>query len=290
MELQIENISKQYGKQYAIQDLSISFTNGVYGLLGPNGAGKTTLLNIILGIVSSDSGKICLNGVDVKKMGNVYYDQVGYLPQYPQFYKNYSCQEFLYYICVLKGQHKRLIKNKVYKLLELVNLQDVSKKKIGALSGGMRQRLGIAQALANDPKILILDEPTAGLDPKERIRLRNMISKLSKKRIVLLATHIVSDVEYVAKEVVIIDQGKLLDKGDSISLTKGVRNKVWKMEAAEEEINYFLENYSVGNIIPTETGYCLRVISEECPGENAIHMPPTLEDVFLSYFGETINE
>lgn len=175
-------------------------------------------------------------------------------------------------------------------MLELVNLQDVSKKKIGALSGGMRQRLGIAQALVNDPGILVLDEPTAGLDPNERIRLRNIISKFSKDRIVLLATHIVSDIEYVAKEVIIIDQGKLVDKGDSKSLTESVQNKVWTMEVTEEEINYLLETYSVGNVIPTEKGYRLKVVSEECPGENALPVSPTLEDVFLKYFGKTVDK
>ena len=287
MELQISNVTKKYAELYALQDFSVTFTNGVYGLLGPNGAGKTTLFNIILGIISQDSGKVCLDGIDIRKMGNAYYSHIGYLPQYTQFYKNYSCQEFLDYICVLKGQNKRIIKKKVSGLLELVNLQDVSKKKIGALSGGMRQRLGIAQALVNDPGILVLDEPTAGLDPNERIRLRNIISKFSKDRIVLLATHIVSDIEYVAKEVIIIDQGKLVDKGDSKSLTESVQNKVWTMEVTEEEINYLLETYSVGNVIPTEKGYRLKVVSEECPGENALPVSPTLEDVFLKYFGKT---
>ncbi len=290
MELQISNVTKKYAELYALQDFSVTFTNGVYGLLGPNGAGKTTLFNIILGIISQDSGKVCLDGIDIRKMGNAYYSHIGYLPQYTQFYKNYSCQEFLDYICVLKGQNKRIIKKKVSGLLELVNLQDVSKKKIGALSGGMRQRLGIAQALVNDPGILVLDEPTAGLDPNERIRLRNIISKLSKDRIVLLATHIVSDIEYVAKEVIIIDQGKLVDKGDSKSLTESVQNKVWTMEVTEEEINYLLETYSVGNVIPTEKGYRLKVVSEECPGENALPVSPTLEDVFLKYFGKTVDK
>ena len=290
MELQISNVTKKYAELYALQDFSVTFTNGVYGLLGPNGAGKTTLFNIILGIISQDSGKVCLDGIDIRKMGNAYYSHIGYLPQYTQFYKNYSCQEFLDYICVLKGQNKRIIKKKVSGLLELVNLQDVSKKKIGALSGGMRQRLGIAQALVNDPGILVLDEPTAGLDPNERIRLRNIISKFSKDRIVLLATHIVSDIEYVAKEVIIIDQGKLVDKGDSKSLTESVQNKVWTMEVTEEEINYLLETYSVGNVIPTEKGYRLKVVSEECPGENALPVSPTLEDVFLKFFGKTADK
>ena len=290
MELQIECASKRYGKQYALKDFSVTFTNGVYGLLGPNGAGKTTLINGILGIMPLDGGKIYLEGTDVKKLGNAYYRKIGYLPQYPQFYKNYSCKEFLTYICVLKGMKKRQIKGRVQELLELVNLKEAAGKKVGALSGGMRQRLGIAQALANDPEILILDEPTAGLDPKERIRLRNMISKLSKDRIVLLATHIVSDVEYVAKEVVIMNQGKLADKGDCGSLTEAVRNQVWQMEVAEEEIDRLLENYSVGNVMPTEKGYRLKVICQEPPGENAVHIPPTLEDVFLSHFGEAADD
>lgn len=285
MELDIINISKRYGKQYALKDFSVTLTDGVYGLLGPNGAGKTTLINTILGILDPDGGKILLDGIDVKRLGSAYYDQIGYLPQYPEFYKNFTCYEFLDYMCALKGIDCRKSKERMEEMLHLVNLSDAVSKKVGAFSGGMRQRLGIAQALLNNPKILILDEPTAGLDPKERIRFRNIISKLSKERIVILATHIVSDVEYIAKEVVIINKGRLVQKGTLSELTKQIQDKVWEVEADEDTTNRLLEQYSVGNVLPTECGYRLKVVSETPPAPGAVHIIPTLEDVFLDYFG-----
>lgn len=286
MELVISNIDKKYGKQFALKDFSITLTDGVYGLLGPNGAGKTTLINIILGILKPDSGMISLDGVSVNKLGVSYYDKIGYLPQYPEFYKNFTGQEFLEYMCALKGLKRSAAKERIDTLLPLVNLDDAANKRVGAYSGGMRQRLGIAQALINDPEILILDEPTAGLDPKERIRFRNIISKLSKERIVILATHIVSDVEYIAKEVVIINKGELVQKGTLSYLTEQIKDNVWEIEADEETTNQLLEQYAVGNIMPTEGGYKLRVISEEIWDKTAKHIEPTLEDVFLNYFGK----
>lgn len=286
MELSINNISKRFGKQYALRDFSVSLTDGVYGLLGPNGAGKTTLINTVLGILNPDAGEILIDGAPTRKLGKNYYDKIGYLPQYPQFYKNFTCFEFLDYMCALKGIKGKEAKAKIHQMLELVNLQDASSKKVGAFSGGMRQRLGIAQALVNDPEILILDEPTAGLDPKERIRFRNIISKLSKERIVILATHIVSDVEYIAKEILIINQGELVQKGTTSWLTEQIGDKVWEIEADEQLANQLLEQYSVGNIVPTENGYRLKVINETPPSLNAVNIVPTLEDVFLNYFGK----
>ena len=290
MKLQIEYISKKYGKQYALKDFSVTLTDGVYGLLGPNGAGKTTLINNILGILSPDAGRILLDGVDIKTLGNRYYDKIGYLPQYPVFYKNFTCYEFLDYMCALKGIDRKHGKQRIEELLQMVNLADSANKKVGAFSGGMRQRLGIAQALVNDPEILILDEPTAGLDPRERIRFRNIISKLSKDRIVLLATHIVSDVEYIAKEVVVLNKGELLQKGTLDILTGAIEGVVWEVTADEVGTNQLMEKYPVGNIVPTEGGYQLRVISEEKPAEHAKQVVPTLEDVFLHYFGKEQGE
>lgn len=286
MELEITNVSKKYGKQFALKNFSVSLNDGVYGLLGPNGAGKTTLINIVLGILPADSGMIQLDGVNVKQMGNSYYDLVGYLPQYPQFYKNFTCYEFLDYMCALKGIAPKEAPGRIHELLHLVHLTDAARKRVGAFSGGMRQRLGIAQALVNNPKILILDEPTAGLDPKERIRFRNIISKLSKERIVILATHIVSDVEYIAKEIIIINQGELVEKGTLTHLTEQVKGRVWEMEADEATTNRLMEEYSVGNIMPTQSGYRLKVVSETAPSSDARHISPTLEDVFLNHFGK----
>ena len=286
MELTIDNISKRYDKQYALRDFSVTLQDGVYGLLGPNGAGKTTLINVILGILGADKGKILLDGVEVNKLGNDYYNLLGYLPQYPQFYKNFTGREFLDYMCALKGVDKEKSKEKIDELLQMVHLADAGHKKIGAYSGGMRQRLGIAQALINNPSILILDEPTAGLDPKERIRFRNIISKLSKERIVILATHIVSDVEYIAKEVLIVSEGSLISKGTTKELTQNLEGKVWEVKTDEEHASIMMEKNLVGNIIPINGGYQLRVISSKKPDVTAAQVEPALEDVFLDYFGE----
>ena len=286
MELTIDNISKRYDKQYALRDFSVTLQDGVYGLLGPNGAGKTTLINVILGILGADKGKILLDGVEVNKLGNDYYNLLGYLPQYPQFYKNFTGREFLDYMCALKGVDKEKSKEKIDELLQMVHLADAGHKKIGAYSGGMRQRLGIAQALINNPSILILDEPTAGLDPKERIRFRNIISKLSKERIVILATHIVSDVEYIAKEVLIVSEGSLISKGTTKELTRNLEGKVWEIKTDEEHASIMMEKNLVGNIIPINGGYQLRVISSKKPDVTAAQVEPALEDVFLDYFGE----
>lgn len=286
MELTIDNISKRYGKQYALRDFSVTLQDGVYGLLGPNGAGKTTLINVILGIINADTGKILLDGVEVNKLGNDYYNLLGYLPQYPQFYKNFTGREFLDYMCALKGIDKEKSKTKIDEMLQMVHLADAEHKKIGAYSGGMRQRLGIAQALINNPSILILDEPTAGLDPKERIRFRNIISKLSKERIVILATHIVSDVEYIAKEMLIVSEGSLISKGTTKELIQNLEGKVWEIKTDEEHASIMMEQNLVGNIIPINGGYQLRVISYEKPHGTVSQVEPTLEDVFLDYFGE----
>lgn len=290
MKIEIKNVTKRYGKQYALKGFSVTLEDGVYGLLGPNGAGKTTLINIILGILPADTGAIFLDGTNVNAMKRSYFDLVGYLPQYPEFYKHYTCREFLDYMCVIKNINKKIAKERIDELLQMVNLKDAESKRIGAFSGGMRQRLGIAQAILNDPKILILDEPTAGLDPKERIRFRNIISKLSKNRIVILATHIVTDVEFIAKEVMIMNKGQLLQKGTLQQLTEPIMSKVWKMEVDEETSNHLLEKYSVGNIVPTEIGYQLKIVSDTKPDENAQNIAPALEDVFMYYFGKEDKE
>lgn len=284
MELRLEHLYKYYGKQCALDDFQASLTEGVYGLLGPNGAGKTTLISIVTGILKPNSGRILFDGTDIGRSGTRYLDKIGYLPQYPYFYKNFRVDEFLRYMCALKAIPKEKVNSRIHEVIEFVNLTEAYKKKIGALSGGMRQRLGIAQAILNEPELLILDEPTAGLDPGERIRFRNLISKLSQKRIVLLATHIVSDVEYIAKEIMILKKGSLTLRGEPKELEEKVRGKVWNVTADESTMDKLMEKYPVGNVKYTGDGFRLRIISEEQPGEEAVKEEPALEDLFLYLF------
>lgn len=284
MELKLEHISKLYGKQRALNDFSATLSEGVYGLLGPNGAGKTTMISILIGILEANQGRILLDGVDIRRMGTKYLDRIGYLPQYPTFYRNFRTEEFLSYMCAVKGLPKDQVKDRIAEVLELVNLTDSYRKKVGALSGGMRQRLGIAQAILNRPDILVLDEPTAGLDPGERIRFRNIISRLAKNKLVLLATHIVPDVEHIAKEILIVNQGRLVMQGPPEELEKSVEGKVWNVLVGEEEMEEWVEKYQVRNVKRLGSEFLLRVVSHERPQGKAEQVPPSLEDVFLSIF------
>lgn len=285
MILEIKNISKQYPKTLALDQFSAELSSGLYGLLGPNGAGKTTLISIITTLLSPSSGTVLYNGKPVG--GRDYMKIIGYLPQYPRFYKDFTAQEFLLYMAAMKGLDAKYASTRVSELLEQVNLSEHKNKKIGAFSGGMRQRLGIAQAILNDPEILILDEPTAGLDPKERVRFRNIISKLSSDRIIILATHIVSDVECAAKEVILLKEGKLLHKASPLSLQTAMTGKVWSLRVDEAEMEQYTERYVIANAAAEDGKYSLRIISDDKPHETAISESPRLEDVYLYYFGET---
>ncbi len=285
MLLEIKNVSKQYPKTLALDQFSAELSSGLYGLLGPNGAGKTTLISIITTLLSPSSGTVLYNGKPVG--GRDYMKLIGYLPQYPRFYKDFTAQEFLLYMAAMKGLDAKSASTKVAELLEQVNLSEHKNKKIGAFSGGMRQRLGIAQAILNDPEILILDEPTAGLDPKERVRFRNIISKLSSDRIIILATHIVSDVECVAKEVILLKEGKLLHKASPLSLQTAMTGKVWSLQVDESEMEQYMERYVIANAAAEEGNYSLRIISDDKPHKEAVPESPRLEDVYLYYFGET---
>lgn len=285
MELTFNGLTKNYGALCALDDFTTKLTDGVYGLLGPNGSGKTTLINILVGILNAGTGQILLNGIDIKKLGRQYLDKIGFLPQYAVFYKNFNVDEFLEYMCVLKNIPAKQKRFKIDMVLEDVNLLESRKKKIGVLSGGMRQRLGIAQAILNDPAILVLDEPTAGLDPLERIRFRNLITKISKDKLVLLATHIVSDVESIAKEIIFLRKGKLVMQGVSDALDKKILGKVWEIEASENEISSFVQAYPVANIKRLENKYHLRIISDIKPQAYAKPVEASLEDVYLWIFG-----
>ena len=253
----------------------------MYGLLGANGAGKTTLINIFVGILKGDSGKILVDGEDAAKLGKEFLSKIGYMPQYPVFYKDFTVLDFMLYMCALKGISKREGRERTMELLEIVNLADAVGKKIGALSGGMRQRVGIAQAMLGNPEILILDEPTAGLDPQERIRFRNLISRFSQDRIVLLATHIVSDVEFIANEVMLLKEGKLIRKNTPEALEHEIDGKVWSLRLPGNEELSDYEDCLISNVRRIEEGIDVRILSEEVLGRGAVRVKPGLEDVFL---------
>lgn len=286
MELELKNITKKYSKKTALSDVSLNLKNGVYALLGPNGAGKTTLINIITGLLMPTSGTVLFNGTAIGKNMQEYINKIGYLPQYPQFYKNFRADEFLRYMAVMKGIEKKRIDSLVNELIEKVNLTNDSHRYIGQYSGGMRQRLGIAQALLNNPEILILDEPTAGLDPKERIRFRNLISQLSENRIVILATHIVSDVESIAKEVILLKNGEVLQIETPMNLISQMEGKVHLVQCIPEKLEEYMNSFCISNASVCNDRYLLRIVSDNPPTVDAEITIPNLEDAYLYYFGE----
>lgn len=287
MKIELCNISKNYKRDVALKNFSTVFHPGVYGLLGANGAGKTTLINIMVGILQSSQGEIFVDGVNIKKMGKNYIREIGYLPQYPQFYPDFLVKDFLDYMCALKGIPAKEGKERVKMLMSAVNLSDAEEMKIGSLSGGMRQRVGIVQALLGQPKLLILDEPTAGLDPQERIRFRNLISQFAEDRIVLLATHIVSDVDAIANEVLLLKKGTLIKQDTPERLTNELAGKVWEIVLTEEQKLSDFNGYQISNVQRNGNELHIRLLAEKKPVENATLVSAGLEDVFLYYFGES---
>lgn len=285
MELKLEGIRKSYnkGKTYAVEDFNVIFTPGIYGLLGPNGAGKSTLMNIITQNLKADAGTITLDGKEVSGMGAEYRKLLGYMPQQQGIYDDFTGEMFLWYMASLKGMNRKEAKESIEKLLQVVNLKEARNKKMKAYSGGMKQRILIAQALLNDPKILIMDEPTAGLDPKERIRIRNFISEISKDKIVLLATHVVSDIEFIAKEILVMGRGQIIAEGTAPKLLSVIEDKVFEVLATEEEQKYYEENgYKISNVSQTLGKVSLRVISDEIPKLGEVQkLNPNLEDLYL---------
>ncbi len=286
MELQLQNLSKQYGTKCAVKDVNVRLTPGVYGLLGANGAGKTTLMRMICGVLKPTSGSIRFNGKTIDKLGERYYSHLGYMPQDFGFYPDFTAREFMLYMAAVKGLSKKQAKNRTESLLHMVNLSDMADKKIKSYSGGMRQRLGIAQAELNRPSILILDEPTAGLDPKERVRFRNIISDFAKEKIVILSTHIVSDVSYIADTILMMKQGRFLLRERMESVTDSIRGKVWELTVDERTAGEYSRHFTVANLHHENGMVRLRVIDETAPREDARAVEPGLEDLFLYYFGE----
>lgn len=286
MELTITNLSKDFGGQIAVDGFSCTLTYGVYGLLGVNGAGKTTLMRMITTLLQPSAGEIRWNGSDIFRMGSAYRDLLGYLPQEFGFYPEFTIQEYLYYIASLKGIRPGDAKAIVAERLSQVGLTKARNKKMKKLSGGMKRRVGIAQAMLNDPQILILDEPTAGLDPNERIRFRNLLSELSADRIVLISTHIVSDIENIAGEILLMKDGKIRCSGTSEALIAAVPVGVWQISVPPQQAKQYQERFLVSNVKQVPGGLNLRVLSAQKPTADAIREETTLEDVFLYYFGE----
>ena len=286
MTLQFEKVDKSYGKNHALDHFTATLTPGIYALMGPNGSGKSTLINILTDNLKSDSGEITYDGENTLKMGVKFREKLGFMPQYPGMYPNFTVEKFLWYMATLKGLKNDEAARQIAEVLEAVELADVPNRKISALSGGMKQRLALAQAVLGDPEILILDEPTAGLDPKQRIAIRNYIAKIALQKIVLIATHVVSDVEYIAKEVIFLKKGQITDLAPAHELAAMFDGKVWEITCKSEEVAQLQQRYRVINIAQNDTGVTLCVLSEATPEGDAKTVAPTLEDYYLWVFGE----
>ena len=285
MKLVIRGLNKNYGAKVALQDFHAVFENGIYGILGPNGAGKSTLMNILTYNLLRDSGRILCNETEITKMKAQYRKIMGYMPQQQQLYDSFTVNHFISYMGTLRGMDKKEIRRRMEELLPLLNLSELRRKKIKELSGGMKQRVLLVQALLDDPQILILDEPTAGLDPKERIRIRNLISDLSGDKIVLIATHVVSDIEFISKEILLMKNGKVVDKDCPEALQKKIAGKVFEIRISQDELNQVKQEFEISNLFRTDGEIVVRVISEQRPEKYRwTEVSPTLEDVYLYEF------
>ena len=284
--LEMINVTKSYKHKNANENINLVLESGVYGLLGPNGAGKSTLMKQIVTVTNPTSGKILYNGKDIKSLDDEYRAIVGYLPQDFDAYKNFKAKDFLMYMAALKGMDKETSKKRVDELLKLVGLSEVSNKLVSKFSGGMKRWVGIAQALLNNPKVLILDEPTAGLDPQERTRFRNLLSQIGRDTIVILSTHIISDIESVAKETIMIKDGKVLLQGTHREILKDMEGKVYSLDTNDENLVSEIQNkYKVVSINRGIENISIRFISETKPSYEKIKLiEPKFEDVYMFYF------
>lgn len=285
MELKLEHITKQYKDKLAVEDVSLTLTPGVWGMLGANGAGKTTLMRMIAGIMKPTAGEILYDNISIQSLKGEYRNIFGYLPQEFGFYPEFTVLDYLEYVATLKGLPKREAGKRIDELLEQLTLFDVKKKKIVKLSGGMKRRVGIAQALLNDPEVLILDEPTSGLDPGERVRFRNLLSKFAKDRIVLISTHIVPDVEYIANENAIIKNGRIVAVGTTQELVRMVEGKVYSCTVSREEFVKWEHRLRIVNLKNEADGrVSLRYLSDEPQTGHELCIDPRLEDLYLWLF------
>ncbi|MBD5128921.1 MAG: ATP-binding cassette domain-containing protein [Ruminococcaceae bacterium] len=285
MLLQINDLTKRYGKgKTALNKFNYEFTDGIYGLLGPNGAGKSTLMNIITQNLAPTSGTVFANGKTAA--GRDYRKLLGFMPQQQALYPDFTLTRFLYYMAALKGISKKDAAPQIKELIGRVNLKEYSRVRLGGFSGGMKQRALLAQALLGDPKIVILDEPTAGLDPKERIRLRNLIAETAFDKIVIIATHVVTDIEFIAKEVLLLKDGEIADSGAPAQLCSKINGKVYELLTEQSELHNIRSRMSVANITHENGRVCVRVLSENVPETEHRAVLPTLEDLYLYHFGE----
>jgi len=285
MNLVFDKVTKKYGDLTALDNFSYTFSSGVYGLLGPNGAGKSTMMNLIVGNIKLSSGAIQYDGQNTIDLGAEYRKLIGFMPQQQGIYPDFTLERFLWYMASLKGIHKDEARKQIPELIQAVNLQDFANRRLGGFSGGMKQRALIAQAMLGSPKILILDEPTAGLDPKERIRIRNLISKLALNQIVIIATHVVSDVAFIAKEILLMKKGVLIDSGSPHKLCKSIEGKVFELSCQEDDIEKISSMYKVSNLSREKDDILVRVLNDDSPLDYAYtSVKPDLEDLYLWYF------
>lgn len=289
MKLEFKKVTKSYGKTKALTDFSTVLAPGIHALLGPNGAGKSTLMNILTDNLKADSGSILFDGEDILKMGARFREKLGFMPQYPGMYNSFSAESFLWYVAELKGIPRNKARTAIREVLEAVELSDVAGKLISSFSGGMKQRLALAQAVLGDPSVLVLDEPTAGLDPKQRISVRNYISKIAFNKTVIIATHVVSDIEYIARNVIMLKKGVIIDNATPTELISQIEGKVWHVPAKPEEVQAFQSLFTVTNIQKDDSGVSLRILSDTVPSPQAVPVAPSIEDYYLHVFGEAAN-
>ncbi len=286
MQLTIQNLGKQYKRDFwGLKDFTLDIKPGILGLLGPNGAGKSTFMRMLATITKPSDGKILWNNVDVVKSPDTLRAVLGYLPQDFGVYPNLNAIEFLEYMAAIKGLDTKSAKKRIDELLQMVNLVEAAKRPLGGYSGGMKQRVGIAQALLNDPQLLIVDEPTVGLDPEERVRFRNLLSDLSGERIVILSTHIVSDVEATATHIALVNKGQLLRDDAPENLLKELENKVWEWTVHSDDLPALKQKHIISGTIRRSDGVQVRVVSNEKPNDNAQNVLANLEDAYLHFIG-----
>ena len=287
MEITISHLTKRFGDKTALDDVSLVLDSGVHALLGPNGAGKSTLINILTDSIVRDQGEVLCNDHEITKLGAKYRELLGYMPQQQRLYENYTAEEFLKYMAAVKGIAPATAGKQIAELLQVVNLWEVRRKKVGGFSGGMKQRVLLAQALLGNPRLLILDEPTAGLDPSERINIRNYIAAVAQKMIVLFATHVVSDIECIAKDVILIRDGRICQKGTPVELIESIQGKVGELPCDLDSLEKLQERYCTGNVYQRREGLRVRIVGDELPeGCLPVRDSIELEDVYMYYINK----